>query len=383
MTPVERPGLAGDRPLERHNEGMPASPLPPTPQNGVRKRAASRGKGPRMVDVARLAGVSQQTVSRVVAGATNVAPDIRERVEKAIAQLRYRRNPAASALASSRTMTIGVVSFELSVLGPSVALYGISEEARKHGYATRLVTLGSLDRETIRAALDSIGPDAVDGIVVLAPLYKALAVIAGLDTDTPIVTFEQGTPPSRTSISIDEVRGARMAVRHLLDLGHDTVWHIQGPPGWMATTARARGWAEELSAAGRVAPPPIPTSDWSAAEGYRVGLQLARDRNVTAVFAANDSFALGLIKALDEAGISVPDDVSVVGFDDVKESPFFRPALTTVTLDFEAIGHIAVSSILAIIKGDADSDIPLIEPALVVRDTTAPPRSAFASVALG
>jgi len=326
-----------------------------------------------MVDVARLAGVSQQTVSRVVAGATNVAPDIRERVEKAIAQLRYRRNPAASALASNRTMTIGVVSFELSVLGPSVALYGISEEARRHGYSTRLVTLGSLDRDTIRAALDSIGPDSVDGIVVLAPLYEALTVLRGLDTGTPVVTFEQGTPPSPTSISIDEVQGARMAVRHLLDLGHETVWHVQGPPGWMATTARARGWHEELSAAGRVAPPPLATVDWSAAEGYRVGRELARNREITAIFAANDPFALGVVKALDEAGIDVPGQVSIVGFDDVKESPYFRPALTTVTLDFEAIGHIAVTRILAMIRGDAEGDIPLIEPALIVRDTTAPP----------
>ncbi|WP_438352269.1 LacI family DNA-binding transcriptional regulator [Microbacterium sp. CJ88] len=327
-----------------------------------------------MVDVARLAGVSQQTVSRVVGGATNVAPDIRERVETAIAQLRYRRNPAASALASNRTMTIGVVSFELSVLGPSVALYGISEEARKQGYATRLVTLGSLDRETIRTALESIGPDSVDGVVVLAPLYEALTVVRALDAEIPVITFEQGTPASPTSISIDEVHGARMAVRHLLDLGHDTVWHVRGPAGWLATTARERGWSEELSAAGRAAPPPLETSDWSAQEGYRAGRELARNPEVTAIFTANDPFALGVVKALDEAGIDVPGDVSVVGFDDVKESPYFRPALTTVTLDFEAIGHIAVTRILAMIRGDADGVIPLIEPSLVVRDTTAPPR---------
>jgi len=328
-----------------------------------------------MVDVARLAGVSQQTVSRVVNGASNVSPDIRERVELAIGQLRYRRNPAAAALASNRTMTIGVVSFELSVLGPSVALYGISEEARRHGYSTRLVTLGSLDRQTIRAALDSIGPDAVDGIIVLAPLYEAIAVVQSLEIGVPVVTFEQGSPPSATSISIDEVRGARMAVRHLLDLGHETVWHVQGPAGWMATTARARGWAEELSAAGRFAPPPIATEDWSAAEGYRVGRELARVPEVTAIFAANDPFALGVVKALDEAGIEVPGQVSVVGFDNLKEAPYFRPALTTVTLDFEAIGHIAVTRILAMMRGEADGVIPLIEPELVVRDTTAPPLS--------
>jgi DNA-binding LacI/PurR family transcriptional regulator len=326
-----------------------------------------------MVDVARLAGVSQQTVSRVVRGATNVSPEIRERVELAISQLRYRRNPAAAALASNRTMTIGVVSFELSVLGPSVALYGISEEARKHGYSTRLVTVGSLRRDAIRAAFESVGSDAVDGVIVLAPLHEAIAVLSALDIDVPVVTFEQGSPPSPTSISIDEVRGARMATQHLLDLGHETVWHVEGPPGWMATTARSRGWGEALAAAGRVRPAPFTTTDWSAAEGYRAGRELARVEGMTAVFAANDPFALGVMKALTEAGLDVPGDVSVVGFDDVKEAPYFQPALTTVMLDFEAIGHIAVTRILAMIRGDLGGNVPLIDPHLVIRDTTAPP----------
>jgi DNA-binding LacI/PurR family transcriptional regulator len=328
-----------------------------------------------MSDVARLAGVSQQTVSRVVRGATNVDPDIRERVQHAIAQLRYRRNPAAAALASNRTMTIGVVSFELSVLGPTVALYGISEEARQHGYATRLVTLASLERNDIRAAFESINSDTVDGVIVLAPLLDAITVLEGLDIGVPVVTFQQGSQPSPTSVSVDEVLGARMVVRHLLDLGHETVWHVQGPPGWMATSARVQGWAAELGAAGRFAPTPLTTSDWSASEGYRVGRELAARQDVTAIFAANDPFALGVIKALDEAGRDVPGDVSVVGFDDVKEAPFFRPALTTVRLDFEAIGHIAVSRILSMIKEESEGDIPLLEPRLILRETTAPPRS--------
>lgn len=327
-----------------------------------------------MVDVATVAGVSQQTVSRVVRGVENVAPDIRHRVERAIEQLQYRRNPAAAALASNRTMTIGVVSFEPSVLGPSVALYGISEEARRHGYSTRLVTLASLGRADFRAAFQALGGDTVDGVIMLAPMHEALAVLEVLDLDIPVITFEQGSPPSPTSISIDEVRGARMAVRHLLELGHQTVWHVQGPAGWMASSARIRGWSEELAAAGRIGPPPLPTADWSAAEGYRAGRELARTPGVTAVFAADDPFALGVIKALDEAGLDVPGDVSVVGFDNVKESAYFRPALTTVTLDFEAIGQLAVSRMLGIIRGEVAGPIPLIQPRLMVRDTTGPPK---------
>jgi LacI family transcriptional regulator len=326
-----------------------------------------------MVDVAKLAGVSQQTVSRVVNGASNVAPEIRERVQLAIEQLSYRRNTAAAALASNRTMNLGVVSYALSVHGPSVALFGISEEARLNGYSTRLITIGSLNHSSIRAALRELTADEVDGVIVLAPLRAAIEVLRGIETDVPVITFEQGSPVSTRSVSIDEVDGARRAVRHLLELGHETVWHVQGPEGWMASDARTRGWMLELSAAGRMAPPVITTTDWSAESGYRAGLQLVEKSGVTSVFAANDPFALGVMKAFDEHGISVPGQVSVVGFDDVAEARFFRPALTTVVLDFEEIGRVAVESILSLMRGKEPEAIPLIEPALVVRDSTAPP----------
>ncbi len=326
-----------------------------------------------MVDVARLAGVSQQTVSRVVNGASNVAPDIRERVQLAIEQLSYRRNTAAAALASNRTMNLGVVSYALSVHGPSVALFGISEEARTNGYSTRLITIGSLDHSSIRAALRELTSDEVDGVIVLAPLRAAIEVLRGIETDVPVITFEQGSPESTRSVSIDEVDGARRVVRHLLDLGHETVWHVQGPEGWMASDARTRGWMLELSAAGRMAPPVVTTADWSAESGYRAGLQLAEKSGVTAVFAANDPFALGVMKAFNEHGIAVPEQVSVVGFDDVAEARYFQPALTTVVLDFEEIGRAAVASILSLMRGQEPAVIPLIEPTLVVRDSTAPP----------
>jgi LacI family transcriptional regulator len=328
-----------------------------------------------MVDVAKLAGVSQQTVSRVVNGAENVAPEIRERVGLAIEQLRYRRNTAAAALASNRTMNLGVVSYALSVHGPSVALFGISEQARVNGYSTRLVTLDALDRASIRAALSELSGNEVDGIIVLAPLYAAIEVLRGLDAELPVVTFEQGSPASSTSVSIDEVLGARLAVRHLLELGHETVWHVEGPGGWMASDARRRGWAEELSQNGRVLPPTVLTDDWSTAEGYRAGLKLSDTPEVTAVFAASDAFSLGVLKAFDERGITVPGQVSVVGFDDLAEARFFKPSLTTVFLDFEEIGHLAVERILAMMRGEESAVIPLIRPRLLVRDSTAMPPS--------
>ncbi len=323
-----------------------------------------------MVDVAKLAGVSQQTVSRVVNRANNVAPDIRERVEQAIEQLHYRRNTAAAALASNRTMNLGVLSYALSVHGPSVALVGISEQARRNGYSTRLVTLAALDHATVRAALKELSADEVDGVIVLAPLTAAIEVLRGVESEIPIVTFEQGSPASATSVSIDEVQGARVAVRHLLELGHETVWHISGPPGWMASDARQLGWRSELSESGRIVPPPVTTFDWSARAGYEAALRLADNPDVTAVFAANDPFALGAMKAFAERDIDVPGRVSVVGFDNVAEARYYNPSLTTVVLDFEEIGYRAVDQILSMMRGDETQIIPLIEPHLIVRDST-------------
>ncbi|NUU07858.1 LacI family DNA-binding transcriptional regulator [Leifsonia sp. C5G2] len=327
-----------------------------------------------MVDVARLAGVSQQTVSRVVNGHSNVSPEIRDRVEAAMAQLRYRRNSAARALATSRSMNLGVLSYALSVHGPALALFGISEEARRNGYSTSLVSIAEVDQASIRAGLDSLVEGGVDAIVVLAPMTAATEVLQRLDADVPVVRFEQGSPAGPTTISIDETLGAQLATRHLLDLGHRTVHFVGGPQGWMASEARRHGWQTELALAGRPVPAEFASEDWSAEAGYRAGLEIAADRSITAVLAINDVMALGVMKALHDRGIGVPGDVSVVGFDDRDESAFFQPALTTVRLDFTEVGRLAVESVLRALRGEASATIPLIQPELKVRDSTSRPR---------
>jgi len=328
----------------------------------------------RMVDVARLAGVSQQTVSRVVNRHTNVAPEIRERVERAISQLRYRRNSAARSLATNRSMNLGVLSYALSVHGPALALFGIADEARRNGYATSLVSIAEVDRASIKAGLDSLVDDGVDAIIVLAPMTAATEVLQRLDADVPVVRFEQGSPAGPSTVSVDETLGAQIATRHLLDLGHETVHFVGGPVGWMASEARRRGWQAELALSGRVAPPELESPDWSAESGYRAGVRIAVDRSVTAVLAINDAMALGVVKALNDHGISVPGDVSVVGFDDRDESAYFQPALTTVRLDFTEVGRRAVDSVLRALRGEPSDTIPLIQPELRVRDSTSRPR---------
>ncbi|MDF2989838.1 MAG: LacI family transcriptional regulator [Microbacterium sp.] len=330
-----------------------------------------------MVDVARLAGVSQQTVSRVVNGHSNVAPDIKDRVEAAMSQLRYRRNSAARALATSRSMNLGVLSYALSVHGPALALFGIAEEARQHGYSTSLVSIAKVDHASIRAGLDSLVEGGVDAIIVLAPMTAATEVLRRLDADVPVVRFEQGAPAGPATVSIDETLGAQLATRHLLERGHSTVHFVGGPSGWMASEARRRGWQTELALAGRPIPAEIPSTDWSAESGYRAGMHIAADRSITAVLAINDVIALGVMKALHDSGLSIPGDVSVVGFDDRDESAYFQPALTTVRLDFTEIGRRAVESVLGALQGEPAATIPLVQPELRVRESTGPASRAF------
>jgi DNA-binding LacI/PurR family transcriptional regulator len=175
-------------------------------------------------------------------------------------------------------------------------------------------------------------------------------------------------------VTVDQAAGARAATEHLLAAGHRTVWHVSGPPEWFDSAGRVVGWETALRAAGAEVPPVLP-ADWSAAAGYRVGQTLARIPEATAVFAANDHLALGILRALHERSLRVPDDVSVVGFDDVPEAGYFIPPLTTVRPDFHAVAESALALLLSRIQGDATPDGPrTLAPTLVERRSVAPPR---------
>jgi DNA-binding LacI/PurR family transcriptional regulator len=325
-----------------------------------------------MADVARLAGVSHQTVSRVINSPEGVRPEIRQRVERAIQELQYRPNAAARALARQRTMNLGVVSIGTSQYGPATTLFGIAEAAREAGYATSLVSLGVIDRQHMRTALDQLVADSVAGIIVLAPVATAVTAVHGLSPDVPLVLFAPGVHDGVRSVAVDETLGARLATRHLLERGHASVWHISGPDGWLGTDARLRGWRAELAAARRVAHEVI-AGDWSAGSGYRAGQVIARNPEITAVFAANDQMALGALLALREHGRAVPDEVSVVGFDDIPDAAFYQPPLTTVRLDFTEVGRRCVGRLLELIQGETLEPKPPVPPALVVRRSTGPP----------
>jgi DNA-binding LacI/PurR family transcriptional regulator len=341
------------------------------------KRSAAAGRRPpASADVARRAGVSQKTVSRVVNDEPYVSAEVRRRVLQAAGELGYRRNNAARALASGRTHSIGVVTLGTPLSGPASLLMGIERAVRTTGYALRVVNTLEGDPAGIAGAVDALLDQGVDGIVISEPMDEGAAT---LDADVPVLVL--GAPsafsaPRVVTAGVDDVVLARLATEHLLGLGHTTVHHLAGPQRWYAARGRVEGWRAALAAAGAPQPPPA-LGDWSAASGYVVGRELARDGGVTAVFAANDDMAIGLIRALLETGRRVPDDVSVVGFDDIPVAGYVTPPLTTVPQPFDAVATEGLRLLVhAIEHPDVAPPSPVDPPVdLVVRASTAPPPS--------
>jgi DNA-binding LacI/PurR family transcriptional regulator len=328
------------------------------------------GRVPVMADVARLAGVSHQTVSRVINGQANLRPETRERVERAIRQLGYRPNKAARALVTKRSATVGVIGSRSGFWGPSTVHRSIQSAGRDAGFFVSSVNLPTMTRADVVDAIDHLHDQRVEGIVLIAANDEALEVARGQEaTGVPIVVVEGDEATTRLTVGVDQVHGAELATRHLIELGHTEILHVAGPLPWTEARGRLQGWQQAMHGAG-LRPQPYVAGDWTAASGYDAGVEIARRTDVTAVFAANDQMALGLLRALAEAGLSVPGDVSVAGFDDIPEAPYLIPPLTTVRQDFAAVGTRAIEILQAAIAGDRPLPERLIDPVLVVRAST-------------
>ena len=336
------------------------------PQRPERTDAGSRRVS--MADVAAAAAVSGQTVSRVVNGSPRVDPDTRARVEAAMDRLGYRPHRAARALRTGRSHTIGLVASTLATVGNSRMLQAVADAAAPRGYAVMVVTLGPAG--DIAAAFEQLRDQGVDGAVVLNEATD-LARDSTAPRDVRLVVVDSPPDARFDIVEVDHAGGARAAVAHLLSLGHPSVHHLAGPPASFAAAERARGWREALATAGVAAPPPL-SGDWSAASGYAAGERLASDPTVTAVFAANDQMALGVLRALADAGRSVPGDVSVVGFDDIADAADYRPPLTTVRQDFDVLGERAVAALVSGIEDAVEPRLQQIPVRLILRASTAP-----------
>jgi DNA-binding LacI/PurR family transcriptional regulator len=323
-----------------------------------------------MADVARLAGVAPITVSRVANGRANVEEKTRQRVLEAMHRLGYRPNTAARALATGRFGMLGVITFSLATYGNSKTVNAIVTAAEERGYSVCLLPVGSATQDDVQGAVDRLAKQAVDGVIVIVEARLLDSPALSLPPGVPIVVADSGGASKYRVVDSDQSGGARSATQHLLDLGHENVWHIAGPRSSFAATSREAGWRETLLAHG-IVPPEVLLGDWTTASGYHLGRELAGNSAVTAVFAANDHMALGLLRALHEKGRRIPEDVSVVGFDCTDDSDSYWPPLTTVYQDFAEVGRRCVDSLVQEIEHeDTRLRQQIVPTSLVLRQST-------------
>jgi DNA-binding LacI/PurR family transcriptional regulator len=329
-----------------------------------------------MADVARLAGVSAQTVSRTLSGHPNVREHTKAKVLAAVEELGYRKNDAARVLSSGRSHTLGIVVFETMFYSRSAATVGVETAAHRAGYTVSAVTVASMDSTAIQAAMTRLSEHNVEGIILALPLVQVNKGIEDLTRAIPTVCTDGSRTASTHVVTVDQHLAGRMATEHLLSLGHETVWHVSGPESWIEAGGRTQGWRETLEASGRFVPPAL-QGDWSPASGYQNGLILGRIPDVTAVFVASDEMAFGVIRALHELGKRVPEDISVIGVDDIPLAEYCSPSLTTVAQPFGFIGERAVERLIAAIDDpQTPAETELIEPTLIVRSSTGAPAAA-------
>ena len=335
---------------------------------GVRRR-----KGPSIEDVARLAGVSAQTVSRVSTGSDAVRPATRERVLTAMNQLGYSPNRVARALRSGSFGGIGIITQQLERTGEALTTSAVVRAAEAHDLSVTLIQIGEPGTDGLEHAASRLSDQAVDGLVIVHVWHAAresLVLPAGL----PVAVSDSRLKGRYPSVDADQVGGSSAAVQHLLALGHRNIHHIAGAVGSQPALVRSATWRRCLEKAG-TAPTEPWQGDWSARSGYEIGQHIAEDPSITAVYCANDEMAFGLIRALHERGRSVPQDVSVIGFDGIALSEFSFPPLTTVHQDFHRIGEELVRLLLDQLgtRVAREPEHVVLPTELVVRGTTAPP----------
>ena len=329
-------------------------------------------------DVARLAGVSTKTVSRVVNNQGEISGHTRQRVQAAIEQLGYRPNIVARSLVNRRSNTLAVVAWGIDYYGPSRTVVGIEQQSDEFGYSLFLNLVARPDDGDVDRLLDELITRRVDGIIWAAPevgdnrAWLNPAILAQLP---PTVFLSMAPRPDVTIVAVQNRAGSVEAVQHLLDQGRRRIGQIAGPLAWWEARERYAGWEQALTRAGRPMSPSLSVQgDWSAASGDRaLRLLLAQEPDLDAIFVGSDQMALGALGAAHSLGRRVPDDLAFVGFDDIPESAFFWPPLTTVRQPLIDAGRIAVKTLHKTIDDElqhrdrAEPTLTLIMPELVIR----------------
>ncbi|MFN8531370.1 MAG: LacI family DNA-binding transcriptional regulator [Anaerolineae bacterium] len=329
-------------------------------------------KRPTVRDVAREAGVSYQTVSRVINNDPHVAPETRDRVSEAIVRIGFRPNRAAQVFQTERSHTLEAVIF---YGGFNRFLFEMAHTAHVRGYH---FSISAISEDEFYRSLESASSRFVDGLLLIPKeaLEVSFDELHRLTDGIPVVQIGAPLGANVPSVIYAQALGARMAAQHLIDLGHRQIAEISGPLMNYDAHDRHSGWFDTLRENG-LTPGKSTAGDYSLESGYRAMIQLLDSGEpFTAVFVANDSMALGASTALRERGYRVPDDISLVGFDDIPEAEHFVPSLTTVRQDFNLMGKVAVDYLVRLIEQpDTPVQQTVLHPRLIVRSSTAPPRT--------
>ncbi len=321
-------------------------------------------------DVARLAKVSHQTVSRVLNNNPSIRPETKTRVLKAMESLGYRPSLAARALASSRSKMLGILSSDTDFTGPAAMVHHIEAAARAQGYFVVTVGIDANDEESVQSGIDHLMKLGIEGLALVTPQLRAVEIARAAVSGIPVVTLDSMYRMDELAVSVDNFAGGAAATQHLIDLGHRNIVHISGPQGWFESTTRAAGYTATMLNANLT--PQVIDGDWQIDTGYRIGKKLdIESKGVTALFVANDRMAFGLLHAMRERDIEVPKRLSIVGFDDLEESTYSSPPLTTLRQDFKELGNRAMNLLLSEISGTSTKKLDRLIPELIRRGSTA------------
>jgi DNA-binding LacI/PurR family transcriptional regulator len=323
-------------------------------------------------DVAAEAGVSSQTVSRVINGSPSVKESTRNHVLEVVEALKFRPNRTAQNLARRRSRLIGLITYALSELGPTQVLVRLEEAARDRGFNVIVIDIKEMTAESIQFAVEELRDQQVAGIQFNLPLRIDFSFIREIASQLPMVIYDVALGPEVPSVVFKHRAASRLATNHLLDLGHQRIVHLSGPETWIAGHLRRLAFLETMKKRGNVSGFCL-QGNWTAESGYQLALQLLRDYwgKFSAVLAGSDLMALGAMRAFYENGVKVPDQISVAGFSDIPQSAFFQPPLTTVRQDFTQFGQLGVECLLNAIDHPSGSALQrILEPVLVVRSST-------------
>lgn len=331
-------------------------------------------------DVAQAAEVSTQTVSRVMNKFSYVSEETRQRVELVVKQLEYHPSTLARSLIQQRSYTLGVVTFGLKYIGPSRTLNGIADKADELGYMLLMKELDNFDIDRIDDVINSLLARQVDGIIWVAPEISDNHTWVDERMDrisVPVLFLAMRPRHSIPSIATDNYQGAVMAIQHLLDCGRKKIGHISGPLSWWEADERKRGWYKTLNAAGfDTSEQRCAEGNWSSASGEQAFIQLLDSfPDMDAVFVGNDQMALSVLREAHRRGVRVPEELAVVGFDNIPESAYFYPSLTTISQDLQLLGEQAVQNVVEMIQaGQGNKSIiaqsRFIQPTLIVRESS-------------